>query len=50
MKLLLTILILPFLVGCDLSKDEVDPLDEELVTPEEKEALDEYTDGDFRKG
>lgn len=46
--------LIPFLamvlMGCDFRKEEVDPLEEELVTPEEGEALEEYVDGPYRKG
>lgn len=51
MKRLFLLLLLPFaLVSCDgLWEKKPKPADEELVTPEEKKALEEYTDGTFNK-
>ncbi|GAA5495616.1 hypothetical protein Rhal01_01795 [Rubritalea halochordaticola] len=51
MKRFFLLLLLPLgLVSCDeLSKKEPKPGEEELVTPEERKALEEYTDGSFNK-
>ncbi|WP_159434925.1 hypothetical protein [Rubritalea squalenifaciens] len=47
---LLSLISLLALVSCDeFSKSEPKPGEEELVTPEEKKALEEYTDGSFNK-